>query len=250
MKLNSPAHHRSFAERFYAFMLLLYPREHRRQFGPLMLQAFRDLYTDMRQSEGHVSVGFWLRIIEDATKSGARERFAKMKGSTDMKSYIYGLLLGLLLMVSIVWTNVISPTFESDDEYTGTYILIYLVVFLFFVLCGYLASRKTGKISDGARVGAITALITIVIVALTFFIVDNVFLDIVSKQPDKIYGFQHSTFSSMRDYINAGFLRGSVTVVPAFGIIGAICGAVGSWAGKLIARIGPSINLGAGGAGV
>jgi hypothetical protein len=247
MKLNGPSHKASHAERFYSLILLLYPKEHRREFGPSILQAFRDLYNDTQQTEGHVGARFWFHIIGDETKSVARERFAMMKGSVALKSYIYGLLLSLFLIVSIIWTNVIAPTYESDDEYTGTYILIYLGLFLFFVFCGFLASRKTGKIADGARVGAITALITIAIVTLTYFIIDNVFIVIVSKQPDKIYAFQHSTYATMRDYINAGFLRGLFTVVPVFGIVGAVCGAVGAFIRKLVVRPpGPSINLGAG----
>jgi hypothetical protein len=71
---------------------------------------------------------------------------------------------------------------------------------------------------------------------VTFSIVDNVFLDIVSKQPDKIYGFQHSNFATMCDYINDGFLRGIVELPPIFGAIGAICGAIGASGRKLITR--------------
>lgn len=240
MKPNSHSYTVSQAERIYSLVLCLYPKAHRQTFGPLMLQAFRDSYNDVKTTEGHVGVRFWMGVIEDELRSIVRERVSALRGGVDMRSYIYGLVLGLFLMVNIVWTTVLFPTFESDDEYTGTYLLIYGLVFLFFVVSGLLASRKSKRIEDGLRVGAITALITIVIVTLTFLVVDNVFLDIVSKQPDKIYGFAHSGFSTMRDYINSGFLRGLFTVIPAFGVIGAVCGAIGASVWKFIIRTTPT----------
>ena len=151
-----------------------------------------------------------------------------------LRTYRYGLILGVILIVAIVWTVVISPTFESDDEYTGLYVVLYGLLALYFAFSAFLETRRESTVADGAKVGAITALITIAVITVTFFIIDNVFIDIVSKQPDKIYGFQHSNFATMRDYINDGFLRGILIVPLVFGIIGALCGAVGTLARKFL----------------
>jgi len=44
--------------------------------------------------------------------------------------------------------------------------------------------------------------------------VDNLFLETVSKQVDKIGGFEHSDYASMRAYINWSHLMGAVVVLP------------------------------------
>ncbi|MGH2457863.1 MAG: hypothetical protein ACRDIY_03240, partial [Chloroflexota bacterium] len=61
------------AERLYARWLHLYPSEHRRAYGPLMLQAFRDSYRDARDTRGKVAGDFWLAVVGDAVISLARE---------------------------------------------------------------------------------------------------------------------------------------------------------------------------------
>jgi hypothetical protein len=80
-----------------------------------------------------------------------------------------------------------------------------------------------GVAVSGAVAGAVIGLLTIG----TFFVVDNVWLDIVSRQQTKIDGLAHSGGGSMRDYINAG-LAGAAILLPimlaSFGAILAIGG--------------------------
>jgi hypothetical protein len=55
------------------------------------------------------------------------------------------------------------------------------------------------------------------LVIAIFAAVDNIFLDTVSKQVDKIRGFKlHSEYSSMRAYINWSLLKGELVVLPAY----------------------------------
>ncbi len=146
----------------------------------------------------------------------------------------FGLLLGVLAIGTIVWTNVLFPTFESDSEYQTTYALAFIALFLFFALVGVLASRKTNRLLSGTWAGAITSLLGVGIAMLTFVVIDNLFLDIVSHQADKISGFQHSTFHTMRDYINAGLLSGVIVVLPVMAAVGAACGTLGAALRKLL----------------
>lgn len=228
------------AEHLYAFLLCLYPQVHRQEYGPLMLQAFKDHYYETRAAQGRIGIGFWLEVLADETKSVLREQLSSIQGGITMQriwkqqGVIFGLLLGVLAIGAIIWTNVLFPTFESDSEYETTYAIAYIAIFLFFALVGFLASRKTNRLLSGTWAGAITALLGIGIAMLTFFVVDNIFLNIVSHQVDKIYGFQHSTFHTMRDYINAGLLRGVITVLPVIAVVGAVCGTLGAALQKLI----------------
>jgi hypothetical protein len=222
------------AEHLYALLLKLYPEAHRKEYGPLMLQAFKDHYREMREVQGRVGIVFWLDVIVDETRSALKEQMVSMQEGIAMQwiwkqsGVFFGLLLGILAVVAIVWTNVVFPKFESDDTYGFAYPMTVVCLLLFFVLAGVLASRRTNRLLSGTSAGAITAVLGFGIAMLTFFVVDNVWLDIVSHQADKIYGFQHSTFHTMRDYINDGLLRGTVSVLPVIAVVGAMCGTLGA----------------------
>lgn len=133
------------AERLYVLLLNLYPRTHRQEYGSLMLQAFKDHYHETREVQGRVGITFWLDVVADETKSVLREQLSSIQGGITMQrvwkqqGVLFGLLLGVLAILTIVWTNVLFPNFESDSEYETTYAITYL--FLFFVLVGFLASR-------------------------------------------------------------------------------------------------------------
>lgn len=61
------------AERLYALLLLFYPRAHRRAFGPLMRQTFRDSYRDALATDGRTGLRFWLGVAGDEARSLIRE---------------------------------------------------------------------------------------------------------------------------------------------------------------------------------
>ena len=87
---------------------------------------------------------------------------------------------------------------------------------------------------DGIRGGALTALLGMGLIIAMFALVDNIFLDTVSQQVDKIRGFEQSHDVSMRSYINWSLLEGAIFVVPVLGVVGAASGGFG---GLLAARI-------------
>ena len=58
--------------RFYSWLLFAYPAEFRLEFGPEMLQVFRDSYRAEAQSGSLPS--FWLRILLDLVLTAAKER--------------------------------------------------------------------------------------------------------------------------------------------------------------------------------
>ena len=152
---------------------------------------------------------------------------------------LYALSWGALFSVLVVLTNVVFPSpNESDDEYTGWYIVLYLGLFLLFTIGGALNSERAHPLRSGAIGGAVSALIMVAMIMLTFVIIDNVFLDIVSQQIDKINTFRaQTTYTSMRDFINDGLLRGLVIVLPVVAIVG---GALGAFASSLRQRLSPT----------
>jgi len=59
--------------RVYAALVRLYPRSHRRQYGPLMVQLFRDQVREARAGGGHGLAFLYLRTLADLLFSAARE---------------------------------------------------------------------------------------------------------------------------------------------------------------------------------
>jgi len=217
------------AERMYAFLLALYPSAHQRQYRALMLQTFRDHYRDYLESQGTIGLHFWRDVISDEITSILREHLAAMQGGERaMNKYMLGLVLGIMLSVAVVLTNVVFPGRESDAEYGVPYPIFFLGLFFLFGVGGYFASKAPKRMQSGAVGGAVTAFLSIGLTMLTFIMIDNLFLDIVSQQPEKIWGFQHQqAFHTMRAYVNDGLLRGVLIGLPIGTLFGALLGAIG-----------------------
>jgi hypothetical protein len=63
---------------------------------------------------------------------------------------------------------------------------------------------------------------------LTFLVVNNLFLDIVSQQHDKQVAFADSGWSSMRPFLAVSQLKGLLVLVPGGLVSGALFGLLGA----------------------
>lgn len=76
-----------FSEKVYRTLLRLYPSAHRREYGELMMQLFRDECRDgwrTGRSVGLMKV--WLRVLPDLGKTSVIERIAAIERNEIMKS--------------------------------------------------------------------------------------------------------------------------------------------------------------------
>ena len=154
---------------------------------------------------------------------------------TGLNEYRFGIIIGILISFGVVLTNVVFPSNKSDDGWTV--LVVYLGLFALFMVGGYIGSRGSKSILKGAKGGAITALISIGMTMITFAVIDNIFIEIVSKQPDKIAAFTGQTdYNNMRDFINSGLLRGVLTALPVITILGAAFGAIGSAISLMVSK--------------
>src|SRR5215831_4349656 len=151
-----------------------------------------------------------------------------------LKDCRYGLYMGALFAPFIVLSQAIFPSNRSDDEAGGLILAVYIATFVYYGTAGFLGVRKSLQAQDGIRVGALTALLGMGLIIAMFALVDNIFLETVSQQVDKIRGFQQSQYVSVRSYINWSLLEGTIFVVPFLGVIGSVSGGFG---GVLAARI-------------
>jgi len=95
------------SERIYRKMLLLYPRTHRRDYGGLMAQLFRDQCRDAyREGRSAGLIKLWLRVLPDIGKTSLQEQIAAIERKEIMKNItvinnpttwlIIGIALGIL----------------------------------------------------------------------------------------------------------------------------------------------------------
>lgn len=144
-----------------------------------------------------------------------------------MKNYHLGLLLGGVFLVTIVVTNIVAPHAFPDDRTTIPF--AWGLIAFVLLLSGYRASRRSRTLTAAIRAGAAVSVIGFIIAMVTFLVIDNIFLNIVSQQSDKIWNFQHSTFPTMQAMINHDLFFGLLIGIPMSAVFGGICGAAGSF---------------------
>ena len=140
-----------------------------------------------------------------------------------------GVFLGLLMSFAILVTNVIVPSVaghpSSDSAVSES--IGWIVVIAVVCWAGFLRLRHSNRIRDAIMAGAVISFVAFAIAMATFLIIDNLFLSIVARQPEKIWLFEHSRFEDMRSYLNYTNLRAFWTALPLITVLGAVCGLVG-----------------------
>jgi hypothetical protein len=69
----------SYSVRLYRALLALYPQAHRREYGPLMVQVFRDMCRDAWHTGGHRALaGLWARTVIDLLRTATGEHLAAL----------------------------------------------------------------------------------------------------------------------------------------------------------------------------
>ncbi len=77
MSSISPTGVLSIAAKLYRLLLLVYPADYRREYGPLMTQVFCDLCRDSYRQKGLAGVVWvWLRVLPDTAITAALEHYA------------------------------------------------------------------------------------------------------------------------------------------------------------------------------
>jgi hypothetical protein len=158
-------------------------------------------------------------------------------------NFSLGLLLGTVLSAVILATNVIWPSVVGHpapdnrlSESAGWIVVIGLVCW-----AGHFAMRRTSRLPDAAIAGGVITFIAVGMAMLTFMIMDNLFFDLVSQQPEKIWLYERSGFADMRSYLKHTNMRALWTVLPVVTVFGVVCGIIGgavSWfAQKLTSEV-------------
>lgn len=179
-------------------------------------------------------------ILPSAGPTGGRLWYARQLLSYATPLH-FGMLGGILAASAIVLSNIVLPSLgieigPAPRAETVLNALCFGGLLLFWAMAGFLAHWRLRTLGSSLRWGATIAFIHIALIMLTFFAINNIFLDIVSRQPDKLWDFQHSGASSMRAYVNIAALKGLCFVLPVFVAVGAACGTAGGIVSSLFQR--------------
>jgi hypothetical protein len=145
--------------------------------------------------------------------------------------------LGLLLGAAFGLWNLIATQLNPLAEDTPIALLVfYGPMFALWGLAGFAASRRTGRLLDGVKVGATVAFVTFLVYVLTQFVRVNLFLDTLTQRSDwqnLVARFHNSGYESLRLYVNYVGLTGAPFKILVASIIGAGTGLVGGVIGTL-----------------
>ena len=99
------------SERVYRWSLLVYPKEHRREYGELMVQLFRDRMR--RDGAGLRGVVVWKQMIIDLVGSAFKEH----KEGFDMKKGMWIVTASVVaLLAGVVGVNTLLAQSEGEVE--------------------------------------------------------------------------------------------------------------------------------------
>lgn len=147
-----------------------------------------------------------------------------------------GVTLGLVVGTGFGIANVIVTALAPLAEDTpGAMIAFYAPMVLLWGIAGFLAARRTGRISRAIKVSALAGGVTLAVFALSLFVRNNVFLDAIRERDDwrnMVASYQASGFGSLRAYANYVYLRGMPLVILIGTAIGAISGLIGGLTGR------------------
>jgi hypothetical protein len=210
------------------WLIKLYPRGWRDRYG----EEFAALLGDMTGGRHRLLLA--LDVGRGALDAHLRRR-SDMSGhmaDVAVRRGVYdGFIVSGLLAIVVVITNVVSPSgpneSDSSPEYQFQLLATVSILAALFVAIGARARRRSNQRFAGARAGAAAGGVIAVAVTLTFLAVNNLFLDIVSRQHDKRVAFAASGWSSMRAFLSVSQLRGAVFLVPALIVVGGVLGLIG-----------------------
>jgi uncharacterized membrane protein YozB (DUF420 family) len=148
-----------------------------------------------------------------------------------------GLVVSGLIAVVVVLTNVVFPggpqDSDSDPEYVVQYLAVLAVLAALLVVIGARGRRRAAaaghnEIVAGVKAGATAGAVIAALITVTFLLVNNLFLDVVSRQHDKRVAFAASGWTSMRAYLTVTQLEGALFLVPALAAVGGLLGLIGA----------------------
>ena len=223
----------------YRFLLRAYPRDFRLEYGREMLQVFRSRIRDLaRDRDSAAIIAFAIHILWDWFKTNLRERRDAMTRSSKL-----ALAAGLIPAVAFTLHDLVFQLPDTEHEASLGFFLTAGALLLVWGFSGYFAARSRGAAGAACiKLGAIAGALSVGVLWLTYMLLNNLFLDRMSYEPDRIRAFQESGYASMRAYINQrwwlGPLDGPFAILLCAAALAGVAGAV-IWSRRRLAAARP-----------
>jgi hypothetical protein len=141
------------------------------------------------------------------------------------------LLTGLGLGAVFGTWNVIAARLSPlADDSAAALLMFYGPMFIAWGLVGFVATRRTTRLSSGVKAGAAVAFVTFVVFTAAVIIRVNLTLDTVGHRPDwqnLVARFRENGSQSPRAYVNYVYLTGAPFKILVASAIGSSVGFVG-----------------------
>ena len=109
----------TFSQRIFRLMLVVYPPEFRREYGPQMVQVFRDCYRAERQAESPLGIGrLWVHTLIDLIRTAPSEHWDNLRRDNWIMNKLrkngiailatLGIIVGALFLLSYGRKNEVS----------------------------------------------------------------------------------------------------------------------------------------------
>jgi hypothetical protein len=145
----------SASERIYRLLLVVYPPAYRREYGPLMIQAYRDLCRNSYRQRGILGlVSLWSRLLADLVTSAIRQHLDALReggGLMTKKEHFLAIIaatmpLVLWLVLGLVNPRFVRRMFVNASAQPWGWIMIAAV----FILMGlaYFSQRKAFELAS------------------------------------------------------------------------------------------------------
>jgi hypothetical protein len=145
---------------------------------------------------------------------------------------VFGLLLGTFLFVMALLGNVIPvPPLLMAVIDTPAVLFVGGVALGTLGGAGFRVAQDIGRVRAGALAGVLAGVVGFMLGGLAFVVIDSLFFDLVSQQPEKIWNFTHSGYHDMRAFLFDSTVQGGLMVTLAGAGAGAVCGTLGGLLG-------------------
>lgn len=212
----------------FNWFIRLYPRAWRHRYGDEMAQLLDDLGPMPAAARLRKAADLMRGAVDAHLTTGmvvSRETRVALRWAVAIALAVWA-----GLSTEVVLSNVVFPSGVDND---GISVLVsYTAVLAAMVLTGMPAARVTSSRRTHALAGAVTGVLIAVATIATFAVVDNLFLDTISRQQAKIDGLAHSGMTSMRAYVNLGLALGGAGLALFLGVTGAGLAILGGIIGR------------------
>jgi hypothetical protein len=174
----------------------------------------------------------------------ARGRFrARLWYLRQVLSLVDAVTLGLVLGATFGLFNLIAtqlfPVSGTDDDPPVSVLLFYAPIFIVWVLAGFAAYRRSGRLWHAIKVGMTAACVTFLVFDILNLARVNLFLEKIQHRSDwqnLVSRYHASGFSSLRTYANYEYVTGTPIHVLVASLIGATLGFIGGVLGSVSRR--------------